>query len=161
VGATSWRGRLPVMHLVSIPDPNPGRVPRREVAAPVTCTAHQLFSTLHESDRKVGVLSTLVSGGMLAPALLAAAWPTRDSSPHRWSSTERELHSLADSRVSRRVVRCTPSNQNVRAERGSVKVNLRPSLRFALACVRVTRMTSESIHWAGKRHVRRHVTARR
>ena len=31
VGATSWRGRLPAMHLVSTPDPNPGRAPRRDV----------------------------------------------------------------------------------------------------------------------------------
>ena len=38
VGATSWRGRLPAMHLVSTPDPNPGRAPRRDVAVPVMCT---------------------------------------------------------------------------------------------------------------------------
>ena len=33
-GATSWCGRLPAMHLVSTPDPNPGRAPRarREAA---------------------------------------------------------------------------------------------------------------------------------
>ena len=29
---------------------------------------------------------------------------------------------------------------------------------FPPACVRVTQMTSEGIHWAGKWHVRRHVT---
>ena len=37
-GATSWRGGLPAMHLVSTPDPNPGRAPRRDVVAPVMCT---------------------------------------------------------------------------------------------------------------------------
>jgi hypothetical protein len=37
LGATSWRRRLPAMHLVSISDPNPGRAPQREVAAPVMC----------------------------------------------------------------------------------------------------------------------------
>jgi hypothetical protein len=37
VGATSWR--LPAMHLVSTPDPNPGSVPQREVAAPAKGTS--------------------------------------------------------------------------------------------------------------------------
>jgi hypothetical protein len=43
VGATSWRGRLPAMHLVSTPDPNPGRAPRRHLLC-----AHQLLSAWHE-----------------------------------------------------------------------------------------------------------------
>jgi hypothetical protein len=38
VGATIWYGRLPAMHHVSTPDPNPGRAPRRDVSVPVMCT---------------------------------------------------------------------------------------------------------------------------
>ena len=59
------------MHLVSTPDPNPGCAPRRETAAsvrgtPITqCTVSGL-----------DVWPTLTSVGMLASALLAAAWRT-------------------------------------------------------------------------------------
>ena len=37
-GSHELRGRLPAMHLVSTPDPNPGRAPRLDVVAPVMCT---------------------------------------------------------------------------------------------------------------------------
>lgn len=67
VGATSWRGGLPAIHLVSTPDPNPGCAPRREVAAPVMCTPFVQCMVC-----EVGVQPTLASGGMLASALLAA-----------------------------------------------------------------------------------------
>jgi hypothetical protein len=44
VGATSWRARLPAMHLVSTPDPNPGRATQREVAAFVKGTPKSVHS---------------------------------------------------------------------------------------------------------------------
>jgi hypothetical protein len=71
VGATSWRGGLPAMHLVSTQDPNRGVL----LNGGGTCYVHANRSV---RGKKGGsselVLSTLASGGMLAPALLAAAW---------------------------------------------------------------------------------------
>ncbi len=59
------------MHLVSTPDPNPGRAPRQEMAASVKGTP-----VIQCTVSGLGVRPTLTSVGMLASALLAAAWRT-------------------------------------------------------------------------------------
>ena len=59
------------MHLVSTPDPNPGRAPRREMAASVRGTP-----IIQRTVLGLCVRPTLTSVGMLAAALLAAAWHT-------------------------------------------------------------------------------------
>ena len=54
------------------------------------------------------------------PCSRMAQQSSRGSSPQRCSSTERELHRLADARFPLRVARRNPNNQCVRAEKGSI-----------------------------------------
>ena len=57
------------MHLVSTPDPNPGRAPRREVEACIRGTPIIQCTVLG-----LGVRPTLSLVGMLTSTLLAAVW---------------------------------------------------------------------------------------
>ena len=59
------------MHLVSTPDPNPGRAPRLEMAASVRGTPIIQCTVLG-----LGVRPTLSSAGMIASVLLTDTWYT-------------------------------------------------------------------------------------
>jgi hypothetical protein len=66
VGATSCLWRLPAMHLVSTPDPNPGRDPRQR--------CRYLLKARQNSEHIIGGRSAHpFDGWHVAPALLAAA----------------------------------------------------------------------------------------
>jgi len=121
---------------------------------------------------KAGVeLAAPVMCTPLAPALLAASWHA--TVVDKLLAASVELHGL---QLFLRTHGCRTVSQGaspaIRAcgqERvaplhGRTGVNPlhtihpRPSLRFVAAWVRVTRMKSQGIHWAGKWHLLHHVT---